>query len=206
MTKIDGDARGGAAISMREVTGVPIKFLGTGEKLNAIELFHPDRLANRILGMGDVLTLIEQAQSEMDMEEAQRAGERLASGQFDLDDFLSQLQQVKRMGPIGKLLEMVPGMNKMAGDVDLSNAEGDLKRIEAIIQSMTTEERRNPKLIKASRKRRVATGSGTSVQEVNVLLKQHREMQDMMKQLQKGGRGRSALGSLLGGRLPTMKN
>jgi signal recognition particle subunit SRP54 len=203
MTKIDGDARGGSAISMREVTGVPIKFLGTGEKLNAIELFHPDRLANRILGMGDVLTLIEQAQSEMDMEEAQRTGERLASGQFDLDDFLSQLQQVKRMGPIGKLLEMVPGMNKMAGEVDLSDAENDLKRIEAIIQSMTTEERRNPKIIKASRKRRVATGSGTTVQEVNLLLKQHREMQDMMKQLQKGGRGRSALSSLLGGRLPT---
>jgi signal recognition particle subunit SRP54 len=203
MTKIDGDARGGSAISMREVTGVPIKFLGTGEKLNAIELFHPDRLANRILGMGDVLTLIEQAQSEMDMEEAQRTGERLASGQFDLDDFLSQLQQVKRMGPIGKLLEMIPGMNKMAGDVDLTGAEDDLKRIEAIIQSMTTEERRNPKIIKASRKRRVATGSGTTVQEVNLLLKQHREMQDMMKQLQKGGRGRSALGSLLGGRLPT---
>jgi signal recognition particle subunit SRP54 len=203
MTKIDGDARGGSAISMREVTGVPIKFLGTGEKLNAIELFHPDRLANRILGMGDVLTLIEQAQSEMDMDEAQRTGERLASGQFDLDDFLSQLQQVKRMGPIGKLLEMIPGMNKMAGDVDLTGAEDDLKRIEAIIQSMTIDERRNPKIIKASRKRRVATGSGTTVQEVNLLLKQHREMQDMMKQLQKGGRGRSALGSLLGGRLPT---
>lgn len=203
MTKIDGDARGGAAISMREVTGVPIKFLGTGEKLNALELFHPDRLAGRILGMGDVMTLIEQAQSEMDMEEAQRATDRLASGQFDLDDFLRQLQQVKRMGPIGKLLEMVPGMNKMAADVDLSDAEKDLKRIEAIIQSMTTDERHNPKLLKASRKRRIARGSGTSVQEVNMLLRQYREMQTMMKQLKKGGRGRSALGSLLGGRLPT---
>ena len=205
MTKIDGDARGGAAISMREVTGVPIKFLGTGEKLNAIELFHPDRLANRILGMGDILTLIEQAQSEMDLEDAQRTSERLAAGKFDLDDFLNQLQQVKRMGPIGKLLDMVPGMNKIAGDVDLSGAEKDFRRIEAIIQSMTGEERRNPKLLKSSRKRRVAVGSGTSVQEVNLLLKQHREMQDMMKQLQKGGRGRSALGSLLGGRLPTNK-
>lgn len=205
MTKIDGDARGGASISMREVTGVPIKFLGTGEKLNAIELFHPDRLANRILGMGDVLTLIEQAQAEMDMDEAQRTSDRLASGKFDLDDFLSQLQQVKRMGPLGKLLEMVPGMNKIAGDVDLSGAETEFKRIEAIIQSMTGEERRNPKLLKSSRKRRVAVGSGTSVQEVNLLLKQHREMQDMMKQFQKGGRGRSALGSLLGGRLPTNK-
>jgi signal recognition particle subunit SRP54 len=203
MTKIDGDARGGAAISMREVTGVPIKFLGTGEKLNALELFHPDRLAGRILGMGDVLTLIEQAQSEMDMEEAQRASDRLVTGQFDLDDFLRQLQQVKRMGPIGKLLEMVPGMNKMTADVDMSEAENDLKRIEAIIQSMTKAERHNPKLLKASRKRRVASGSGTSVQEVNMLLRQHREMQTMMKQLKKGGRGRSALGSLLGGRLPT---
>jgi signal recognition particle subunit SRP54 len=200
MTKIDGDARGGAAISMREVTGVPIKFLGVGEKLNAIEVFHPDRLASRILGMGDVLTLIEQAQSEMDMEEAQRAGQRLVSGEFDLDDFLKQLQQVKKMGPIGKLLEMVPGMNKMAGDVDLSGAEKDLKRIEAMIQSMTQGERQNPRVIKASRKRRIAAGSGTTVQEVNQLLKQHREMQEMMKQFQKGGK-RSALGQLFGGRM-----
>lgn len=201
MTKIDGDARGGAAISMREVTGVPIKFLGTGEKLNAIEVFHPDRLANRILGMGDVMTLIEQAQAEMDMEEAQRAGQRLATGEFDLDDFLKQLQQVKKMGPLGKLLEMVPGMNKIAGDVDLGSAEKDMKRIEAMIQSMTITERKNPRLIKASRKRRIATGSGTSVQEINVLLKQHREMQEMMKQIQKGGKGRNALSSLFGGRM-----
>ncbi len=200
MTKIDGDARGGAAISMREVTGVPIKFLGVGEKLNAIEVFHPDRLANRILGMGDVMTLIEQAQSEMDMEEAQRAGQRLAQGEFDLDDFLKQLQQVKRMGPIGKLLEMVPGMNKMAGDVDLSSAEKDLKSIEAMIQSMTLQERHNPRLLKASRKRRIAAGSGTTVQDINILLKQHREMQEMMKQF-KGGRGRNALSQLLGGKM-----
>ena len=200
MTKIDGDARGGAAISMREVTGVPIKFLGVGEKLNAIEVFHPDRLANRILGMGDVMTLIEQAQAEMDMEEAQRAGQRLVQGDFDLDDFLKQLQQVKRMGPIGKLLEMVPGMNKMAGDVDLSSAEKDLKSIEAMIQSMTPEERHNPRLLKASRKRRIAAGSGTTVQDINILLKQHREMQEMMKQF-KGGRGRSALSQLLGGKM-----
>ena len=201
MTKIDGDARGGAAISMREVTGVPIKFLGTGEKLNAIEVFHPDRMASRILGMGDVMTLIEQAQSEMDMEEAQRAGAKLASGEFDLDDFLKQLQQIKKMGPIGKLLEMVPGMSKMAGDVDLSSAEKDLKRIEAMIQSMTVEERHHPRVLKASRKRRIAAGSGTSVQEINVLLKQHREMQEMMKQFQKGGKSRNALSSLLGGRM-----
>ena len=202
MTKIDGDARGGAAISMREVTGVPIKFLGTGEKLNAIEPFHPDRLANRILGMGDVMTLIEKAQEEMDQEEAQKAGEKLLKGDFNLDDFLSQMQQIRKMGPIGQLMEMIPGMSKMAGDVDLSNAESDLKRIEAIIQSMTADERRKPKIIKASRKRRIAAGSGTSVQDVNMLLKQFREMQRMMKQLRKGrGRGLSnLLGGLGGGR------
>ncbi|HEX6385352.1 MAG TPA: signal recognition particle protein [Anaerolineae bacterium] len=198
MTKIDGDARGGAAISMREVTGVPIKFLGTGEKLNAIESFHPDRLANRILGMGDVMTLIERAQAEIDEEEAQKAGERLLKGEFTLEDFLSQMQQIKKMGPIGQLLEMIPGMNKMAKDVDLTSAEKDLKRIEAIIRSMTPKERQNPQIIKASRKRRIAAGSGTQVQEVNALLKQFREMQRMMKQMRKG-RGRG-LGNLLGGR------
>jgi signal recognition particle subunit SRP54 len=198
MTKVDGDARGGASISMREVTGVPIKFLGTGEKLSAIEEFHPDRLASRILGMGDVLTLIEKAQQEMDQVEAARAGQRLMEGKFDLEDFLKQMQQVRKLGPIGQLLEMIPGMNKMAKDVDLSSAEKDMKRIEAIIQSMTPEERRNPKIIKASRKRRIAAGSGTSVQDVNMLLKQFREMQKMMKQL-RSGRGRG-LGNLLGGR------
>ena len=200
MTKIDGDARGGAAISMREVTGVPIKFLGTGEKLNAIEQFHPDRLANRILGMGDVMTLIERAQEEMDQEEAQKAGERLMAGDFNLEDFLNQMQQIKRLGPIGQLLEMVPGMGQMTKDVDMNDAEKEMKRIEAIIQSMTPEERRNPKLLKASRKRRIAAGSGTQVQDVNALLKQFKEMQRMMKQL-KSGRGRG-LANLLGGRMP----
>ncbi len=201
MTKIDGDARGGAAISMREVTGVPIKFLGTGEKLNAIEEFHPDRLASRILGMGDVLTLIERAQEQMDQEEAEKAGKKMLQGDFNLDDFLNQMQQIKRLGPIGQLMEMIPGMSKMAKDVDLSNADKDLKRIEAIIRSMTLQERRNPKILKASRKRRVAAGSGTSVQEVNALLKQFQEMQKMMKQLTKGrGRGlRNLLGGMGGG-------
>ncbi|WP_420644181.1 signal recognition particle protein [Candidatus Leptofilum sp.] len=197
MTKIDGDARGGAAISMREVTGVPIKFLGTGEKLNAIEEFHPDRLSSRILGMGDVLTLIERAQEELDQEEAEKAGKKMLQGDFNLEDFLNQMQQIKRLGPIGQLLEMIPGMNKMAKDVDLSGAEGDLKRIEAIIYSMTPAERRNPKILKASRKRRVAAGSGTTVQDVNALLKQFREMKKMMKQLTKG-RGRG-LRNLMGG-------
>jgi signal recognition particle subunit SRP54 len=198
MTKIDGDARGGAAISMREVTNVPIKFLGTGEKLNAIELFHPDRLANRILGMGDVMTLIERAQDELDQDEAQRAGQKLLEGDFNLDDFLKQMQQIKKLGPIGKLMEMIPGMNQAMKDVDMSNAEQDMKRIEAVIQSMTSYERRNPKIIKASRKRRIATGSGTTVQDVNSLLRQFREMQTMMKQLRKG-RGKG-LASLLGGK------
>lgn len=200
MTKVDGDARGGASISMREVTGVPIKFLGTGEKLSAIEVFHPDRLANRILGMGDVMSLIERAQEEMDQEEAQRAGAKLIKGEFNLDDFLKQMQQVKRMGPIGQLLEMIPGMGKMVKDVDLSGAEKDLKRIEAIIQSMTPEERQRPKILKASRKRRIAAGSGTSVQEVNALLKQFQEMQNMMKQMGRG-KGLGGLSSLFGGRM-----
>jgi len=198
MTKIDGDARGGAAISMREVTDVPIKFLGTSEKLDGLQLFYPDRMASRILGMGDVLTLIERAQQEMDQEEAMRAGEKLMAGDFNLEDFLQQMQQVRRLGPIGQLMEMIPGMNKMAADVDLSNAESELKRIEAIIRSMTPAERRNPKVIKASRKRRIAAGSGTTVQDVNALLRQFREMQQMMKQLQ-SGRGRRGLGSLFGG-------
>ena len=199
MTKIDGDARGGAAISMREVTGVPLKFLGTGEKLTELELFHPDRIASRILGMGDMLTLIEKAQEEMDQEEAEIAGQRLLSGKFDLEDFLEQMQQVKKLGPVGQLLDMIPGMNKMIGDVDLSGADSELKRIEAIIRSMTPKERRNPKIIKASRKRRIASGSGTQVQDVNALLKQFRQMPRMMKQLKSGGRGRQLAG-LLGGR------
>ncbi|GMQ78652.1 MAG: signal recognition particle protein [Anaerolineae bacterium] len=198
MTKIDGDARGGAAISMREVTGVPIKFLGTGEKVTALEEFHPDRLASRILGMGDVLTLIEKAQEEMDQEQAVEAGKRLLAGQFNLEDFLKQMQQIKKMGPVAQIMDMIPGMGKMVGDVDLSGAEKDLKRIEAIIQSMTPRERKNPKIIKASRKRRIASGSGTTVQDVNVLLRQFRQMQNMMKQL-KRGRGKN-LASLLNSR------
>jgi signal recognition particle subunit SRP54 len=197
MTKIDGDARGGASISMREVTSVPIKFLGTGEKVDALEIFHPDRLAGRILGMGDVMSLIERAQTEMDQEEAQKAGEKLLKGDFNLEDFLKQMQQIKRLGPIGQLLEMIPGMGKAMEGVDMGMAEKDMKRIEAIIYSMTPQERRKPDLLKASRKRRIAAGSGTSVQEVNTLLKQFMEMQRMMKQF-KGGRGRNPLQGLLG--------
>jgi signal recognition particle subunit SRP54 len=199
MTKVDGDARGGAAISMREVTGVPIKFLGAGEKLDALELFHPDRMASRILGMGDVLTLIEQASEKLDGEEAQRAGDRLMSGKFDLEDFLQQMQQIKKLGPLGKIMEMLPGMGQLTQGVDMSNAEQELKRVEAIIYSMTPRERRNPRILKASRKRRIAAGSGTTVQEVNQLLKQFREMQSMMKQMRGGGR-RNMLSNLMGGK------
>ncbi|MGB1252212.1 MAG: signal recognition particle protein [Candidatus Promineifilaceae bacterium] len=188
MTKVDGDSRGGAAISMRAVTGVPIKFLGVGEKMDALQEFHPDRLAQRILGMGDVLTLVERAQMELDQEEAQKAGEKLMSGKFDLEDFLGQMQQIKKLGPISSLMEMLPGMGQMTKDVDMSNAEKDLARIEAIIYSMTPDERRNPKLLKASRKRRIAAGSGTTIQEINQLLRQFRDMQSMMKKMRKGGR------------------
>jgi signal recognition particle subunit SRP54 len=166
-----------------------------------LEVFHPDRMASRILGMGDVLTLIERAQTEIDQEEAEKASERLMSGQFNLEDFLQQMQQVRKMGPLGQLMEMIPGMGKMTGDVDLSGAEDELKRVEAIIRSMTPKERRNPKIIKASRKRRIAAGSGTTVQDVNVLLRQFRQMQKMMKQLGRGrGRGGNLAGLFGGGR------
>jgi signal recognition particle subunit SRP54 len=183
LTKIDGDARGGAAISVREVTGVPIKFLGTGEKLSDLEVFHPDRLASRILGMGDVLTLIERAEAELDEDLAQEAAGKLMEGKFDLDDFLKQLQQIKKMGPLTQILEMVPGFNKMAKDIPMDVAEQQMVLTEAIINSMTLKERRNPRLLNASRKRRVARGSGTNVQDVNQLISQFRQMQKMMKQL-----------------------
>ncbi len=201
MTKVDGDARGGAAISMRAVTGVPIKFLGVGEKMDALQEFHPDRLAQRILGMGDVMTLAEIAEQQIDEEDAQRATERLMEGKFNLEDFLEQMQMLKRLGPLEGLMKMLPGFGQMSKDVDMSNAEGDLSRIEAIIRSMTPQERRNPRLIKASRKRRIAAGSGTTVQQINQLLKQFREMQNMMKQMRrggKGGRGNGMLKKLMG--------
>lgn len=201
MTKIDGDARGGASISMREVTGVPIKFLGTGEKLSDLEDFHPDRLAGRILGMGDVLTLIEQAQEKMDTEEAAAAGQKMLDGDFTLDDFLNQMQQIKKLGPLGKIMDMIPGMGNQLKDVDMAEAENDMRRIEAIIRSMTLEERANPKILKASRKRRIAAGSGTRVQDVNRLIKDFRQMQKMMKQFRKKG-GMRRLSGMLGGGNP----
>jgi signal recognition particle subunit SRP54 len=187
MTKMDGDARGGAALSIRRVTGVPIKYLGTGEKTDALEAFHPDRLASRILGMGDVLSLIERAQEQYDAEQAKAMEKKVLSGSFDLEDFLNQLQQVKQMGPLGQLLEMVPGLGAAARKQDVQVSDDDLKHIEAIIRSMTPEERRNPQLVKGSRRRRIARGSGTQVHEVNELLNQFRQMQKMMAQFGKGG-------------------
>jgi signal recognition particle subunit SRP54 len=190
MTKIDGDARGGAALSVRQVTGVPIKFLGTGEKVPDIEAFQPDRLASRILGMGDVLTLIERAQENISEDDAANLEKKLQEGDFNFEDFLDQLTQIKRMGPIGDILGMIPGASKMMKDVDANFAEDNLKRTEAIINSMTLQERRNPDVLNASRRRRIATGSGTKVEDVNALVKQFRDMQKMMKQMGMMGGGR----------------
>jgi signal recognition particle subunit SRP54 len=198
LTKVDGDARGGAAISMRSVTGVSIKFLGTGEKTDALEVFHPDRLASRILGMGDVLTLIERAESAFDQEQAERMERKLREASFDLEDFLEQLQQVRKMGSLSQMLEMVPGLGRLSQDVSPEVTDRQFRRVEAIVLSMTPEERRKPRILDASRKRRIARGSGTSVQEVNALLKQFRQMQRMMKQLGKGKRGMRGLMRMFG--------
>lgn len=180
LTKLDGDTRGGAALSIKAVTQKPIKYIGTGEKLTDLEPFYPDRMASRILGMGDVLTLIEKAQAAIDEKKAQELGQKLLTKQFTLEDFLEQLQSLKNMGPLDQLLSMIPGMNKnMLKNVDFS--EKDLKRIEAIIQSMTKEERQNPSIINGSRKKRIAKGSGTTIQQVNSLLKQFEETKKMMK-------------------------
>jgi signal recognition particle subunit SRP54 len=204
LTKVDGDARGGAAISVRSVTGVPIKFLGVGEKTDALEVFHSDRLAGRILGMGDVLSAIEKAQQVVDQEQAERMGQKLVKGEFDLEDFLKQLQQLKKMGPISQLLDMIPGLSQAAKGVAPEVTDKQMKVIEAIINSMTPFERRNPRIINASRKRRIAGGSGTSVMEINDLLSQFRQMQRMMKQMGGGGKhgrrgGLRGLMSMFGG-------
>jgi len=189
LTKVDGDARGGAAISMRSVTGVPIKFLGTGEKTDALENFEPGRLASRILGMGDILGLIEKAEASLDRENAQKAAEKLVSGQFTLEDFLSQIKEVRKMGPIGQLLGMIPGLSGPKMQIDEQEAEKTFKRTEAIIFSMTPRERRNPDILNGSRKRRVAAGSGVTVYDVNQLVKQFKDMQKMMKQLGSSRKG-----------------
>jgi signal recognition particle subunit SRP54 len=188
LTKMDGDARGGAALSIRSVTGVPIKFMTVGEKTDALEPFYPDRLASRILGMGDVLSLIERAQETIDEEEALKAQAKLQQGKFDLEDFLSAMRQLKRMGPLRQVMEMMPGFNKMAAMPEMEEAlEGDqMKHIEAMVLSMTKEERRNPEIINGSRRKRIARGSGTTVQEINQLLEQFGEMRTMIRQMSTG--------------------
>ncbi len=196
LTMVDGDARGGAAISIRAVTGVPIKYLGVGEKVDALEPFYPDRLASRILGMGDVLSLIERAEQTIDRDQAEKMSERLMKGEFDLEDFLVQLQEIKKLGPLSQIMEMLPGFSRLSKQIAPDTTDKQMKVMEAIISSMTPEERRNPQIINASRKRRIARGSGTSVQEVNELLSQFRQVQRMMKQISRGGRG--GLGSLMG--------
>ncbi|MGA2550188.1 MAG: signal recognition particle protein [Burkholderiaceae bacterium] len=205
LTKLDGDSRGGAALSVRFVTGKPIKFVGVAEKLDGLETFHPERMASRILGMGDIMALVEDAQRHVDTEEAQKLAKKMRSGhRFDLEDFKSQLQQMKKMGGLGGVLDKLPAqMQAAAGQADMARAERETRRMEGIINAMTPLERSKPDLIKASRKRRIAAGAGVPVQEVNRLLKQFDQMQGMMKQLQKGGLAK-LMRSVRGG-LPGMR-
>lgn len=182
LTKLDGDTRGGAALSIRAVTQKPIKFIGMGEKLDDLEPFHPDRMASRILGMGDILSLIEKAQENIDLEKAKELESKIKKQELDFEDFLEQMEQIQKMGPLNKVIEMIPGMGQMKdqlGDIDMNNKE--IVKTKAIVQSMTIEERRNPSILNASRKKRIARGSGTSVQDVNKLIKQFGEMKKMMK-------------------------
>lgn len=183
LTKLDGDTRGGAALSIKAVVGKPIKFVGVGEKIDDIELFHPERLVSRILGMGDVVSLVEKAQSAIDEEDAKSLEEKIRTQKFDLDDFLKQLQNIKKLGSLGSILKMIPGMGQIG---DLAPAEKEMKKVEAIIQSMTTEERKKPEILKASRKQRIAKGSGTEVADINRLLKQFEQMKAMMKMFSGG--------------------
>jgi len=196
LTKIDGDARGGAALSIKAVVGKPIKFVGIGEKLDDIELFHPDRLVSRILGMGDIVSLVEKAQEVVDEEEAARLEEKIRKQNFDLEDFLKQLQQIKKMGSLTKILQMIPGVGQLG---DLAPAEKEMKKVEAIIYSMTKKERRKPEILDASRKKRIAGGSGTTVADINKLLKQFEQMKKMMKMLNSGNF------PMMGGKMPGMK-
>lgn len=182
LTKLDGDTRGGAALSVKAVTGCPIKFAATGEKIDALEPFHPERMASRILGMGDMLTLIEKAQSSIDEEKAAELERKMRNADFTFEDFLEQMQQVRQMGPLDQLLDMLPGMGKVKGLKNLQLDEKQMDRVEAIVKSMTVEEKRNPEILNASRRRRIAAGSGTSVHEVNRLIKQFEDMKKMMKQ------------------------
>ncbi|KAF5073814.1 Signal recognition particle protein [anaerobic digester metagenome] len=202
LTKLDGDTRGGAALSIREITGKPIKLAGVGEKMNDLETFHPDRMASRILGMGDVMSLIEKAQTELDEEEAQKLGEKMLTKDFNFEDYLSLMRQMKRLGPLTKIMDMIPGMNKaQLKGVDMEEGERSMKMNEAIIFSMTPKERRNPKLIDSSRKKRIAKGAGVTIADVNRLIKGMEESKKLMKRL--GGKLPSGKGGgLFGGNLP----
>lgn len=199
LTKLDGDTRGGAALSIRTVVEKPIKFVSAGEKMEDIDLFHPDRMASRILGMGDVVSLVEKAQETFDEEEARRLTRKIRKNEFDLNDFLSQLEQIKKMGNVKDLMGMIPGMGKAIKDVDLDNES--FTPIESIIKSMTPNERANPDLLNGSRRKRIARGSGTSVQEVNNLMKQFGDMRKMMKTMNKSGNMKRGLANLMGGRM-----
>ena len=201
LTKCDGDTRGGAALSIKAMTGQPILFLGMGEKLADLEPFYPDRMAGRILGMGDVLSLIEKAQSEIDEEKAKESVRKLSKGQFNYDDFLEQMNQLQKLGGIAGILKMLPGMNKAMQGIDLEDSEKKMKQVKCIIQSMTFKERANPKLMNPSRKKRIASGAGVDISEVNKLVKQFEEMQKMMKQF---GGGKGKHGSPFGGGFPGM--
>ena len=206
LTKLDGDTRGGAALSIRAVTGKPILYTGMGEKLSDLEQFYPDRMASRILGMGDIQSLIEKAAAEVDEEQAKELSQKLRKAEFDYNDFLSQMQQIKKMGGMGSILSMMPGMGSQLSSVDMDEGERSLKRVESIILSMTKEERANPNLINPSRKQRIAKGAGVDISEVNRLVKQFDQMKKMMKQmpgLMGGGkrRGFAGLGGLMGGRM-----
>ena len=201
LTKCDGDTRGGAALSIKAMTGQPILFLGMGEKLSELEPFYPDRMAGRILGMGDVLSLIEKAQSEIDEEKARESVRKLSKGQFNYDDFMEQMNQLQKLGGIAGILKMLPGMNKAMQGIDLEDSEKKMKQVKCIIQSMTFKERANPKLMNPSRKKRIASGAGVDISEVNRLVKQFEEMQKMMKQF---GGGKGKHGSPFGGGFPGM--
>lgn len=209
LTKLDGDSRGGAALSVRHVTGKPIKYIGVSEKVDGLELFYPDRMASRILGMGDVLGLIEQAHKNVDLAEAQKLADKVKSGKnFDLDDFKAQMSQMRKMGGMGALMDKMPSqIAGMAAKVNPDDADKSIRRIEGIINSMTPLERRKPEIIKATRKKRIADGSGVQVQEVNRLLKQFEETQKMMKMFSKGGMAKMmrSMGGLMGGKLPGMR-
>ena len=185
LTKLDGDTRGGAALSIRHLTHVPIKFIGTSEKLDGLEVFHPERMATRILGMGDIMTMLEKAEEVIDVEEAEQAAKKLQKGSFDLEDFLGYMKQIKKMGPLENLIKMIPGAKKM-GLTNVKIDPKDMAHVEAIILSMTPYERRHPEILKASRKQRIAKGSARSVEEVNRLLKQFEQMKKMMKQMRNG--------------------